>query len=172
MKFLVTGATGFIGSHVIKSLILQGHKVYACRRSDKSQTRISLPCEPIWITASLDKITPELFPKVDVLIHLAAHTVNVPYDTLQNCIYWNLISVMRLFDLALVSDVKRFIVAGSCFEYGKSGLEYPLIPSSHPCIQPIVTQRQKQLLLYVCRNGQMKFSLTRDATYFSRIWSR
>ena len=111
---------------------MQGHKVYACRRSDKSQTRISLPCEPIWITASLDKITPELFPKVDVLIHLAAHTGNVPYDTLQNCIYWNLISVMRLFDLALVSDVKRFIVAGSCFEYGKSGLEYPLIPSSAP----------------------------------------
>ena len=86
MRFFVTGATGFIGSHVINTLVSQGHFVYACRRADTSHPRITLSCKPTWFTSPLDQINPDTFPEVDVLIHLAAHTGNVPYDNLQNCL--------------------------------------------------------------------------------------
>ena len=132
MRFFVTGATGFIASHLINTLLSQGHLVYASRRSDTSHSRISLCSDPTWFTSPLDRITLETFPDVDVLIHLAAHTGNVPYDNLKNCLYWNLTSVIRLFDIALNRNVKRFVVAGSCFEYGKSGLNYSKIPASAP----------------------------------------
>ena len=66
------------------------------------------------------------------MVHLAAHTGNVPYDSLTNCLRWNLIAVLKLFEEARKAGIKRFIVAGSCFEYGRSGERYSEIPSDAP----------------------------------------
>jgi len=80
----------------------------------------------------LDKVTLEDLKGCDVLVHLAAHTGNVPYDSLTNCLRWNLIAVLELFEQARQAGIKRFIVAGSCFEYGRSGERYSKIPSDAP----------------------------------------
>ena len=67
-----------------------------------------------------------------MLVHLAAHTGNVPYDTLANWLQWNLVAVLSLVEQARLAGIERFIIAGSCFEYGLSGEYYERIPTTAP----------------------------------------
>ena len=132
MKIAVTGATGFIGSHFTKQALAAGHAVLAIRRSPASTPRIPMEQLPQWLDRALDEVTAEDLKGCDVLVHLAAHTGNVPYDTLANCLRWNLIAVVDLFEQARLAGIRRFVVAGSCFEYGRSGERYEAIPTDAP----------------------------------------
>lgn len=132
MKIVLTGGTGFIGSHFLKQALAEGHTVLAIRRSPTSQPRIHLDQEPIWIDGQLDDISSEELEGYEVLVHLAAHSVQYPFDTLTNCLRWNLTAVLELFERSRQAGIKRFIVAGSCFEYGRSGERYSEIPSDAP----------------------------------------
>lgn len=132
MKIALTGGTGFIGSHFLKQALAEGHTILAIRRSPTSQPRIHLDQEPIWLDRGLDEVRSEELEGCEVLVHLAAHTGNVPYDSLSNCLRWNLIAVIELFEQARQAGIKRFIVAGSCFEYGRSAERYLEIPSEAP----------------------------------------
>lgn len=129
MRIFVTGATGFIGSHFLNILAQNPTiEVVALRRNLNSQPRIPLLKEPLWITKALDQVGQGDLEGVDVIIHLAAHSMYPPYDTLDNCLYWNLTAPLQLFNEALKADITKFIVAGSCFEYGLSGEEFEFIP--------------------------------------------
>ncbi|NJK90787.1 MAG: NAD(P)-dependent oxidoreductase [Blastochloris sp.] len=132
MKIFVTGGSGFVGSHFVNLSLMKGWKVVAHRRSVESKPRVALLAEPKWVTCSLDELTKGDLSGCGVLVHLASHTPNPPYDSFERCFYWNVIATLRLFDLALEAGVKRFVVAGSCFEYGKSGERYDFIPPDAP----------------------------------------
>ena len=132
MKIFVTGATGFIGSHFVEQAIQAGHTVVGLRRSETSQPRIKLTQEPIWLTKSMADLRPIDFDGCECLVHLAAHTANVPYDTLENCLYWNMTVPIAMIRAAHQALVSRFVIAGSCFEYGKSGERYEFIPTNAP----------------------------------------
>lgn len=129
MKLFVTGATGFLGSHFLNILAQNpAIEILALRRSLHSQPRIPLLKKPLWITKELDQVDKDDLQGVDVIVHLAAHSMYPPYDTLDNCLYWNLSAPLQLFNEALQAEVKKFVVAGSCFEYGLSGEEFEFIP--------------------------------------------
>jgi len=138
MKIFVTGATGFIGSHFVEQAIQAGHTVVGLRRSETSQPRIKLTQEPIWLTKSMADLRPIDFDGCECLVHLAAHTANVPYDTLENCLYWNMTVPIAMIRAAHQALVSRFVIAGSCFEYGKSGERYEFIPTDAP-LEPTAT---------------------------------
>ena len=53
-KIFVTGATGFIGSNVLKQANQLGIIVKALRRNSKSRPSIKLINEPQWITKELN----------------------------------------------------------------------------------------------------------------------
>ena len=78
MNIALTGGTGFIGSHFLKQALDKGHSVPALRRHPSSKTRISLAHQPRWVDRQLDEITAVEMQGCDVLVHLAAHTGNVP----------------------------------------------------------------------------------------------
>jgi nucleoside-diphosphate-sugar epimerase len=132
MKIALTGGTGFIGSHFLKQALASGHSVRALRRSPSSKPRISIDQQPQWLDRQLDEVTAAELQGCDVLVHLAAHTGNVPYDSLANCLRWNLMAVLALFEQARQAGINSFVVAGSCFEYGRSGERYSEIPSDAP----------------------------------------
>jgi nucleoside-diphosphate-sugar epimerase len=134
MKIFVTGGTGFIGSHFVRQALGEGHSILALRRSSASTLRIPLKQEPQWLDRSMDEVTVEDLEGFHVLVHFAAHTGNVPYDTLFNCLRWNLMSTLALFEQARLAGIQRFVVAGSCFEYGKSGEHYEAIPTNAPLL--------------------------------------
>lgn len=142
MKIFVTGATGFIGSHFLNTALTAGHEVIALRRSADSAPRVpileSLPGRITWLNVPMDQVTSTDFAGVDTLVHLAAHTPNVPYDTLENCLHWNVMVPLRLFRSAFTAGTIRIVAAGSCFEYGRSGERYEFIPPDAP-LEPTQT---------------------------------
>lgn len=132
MNIALTGGTGFIGSNFLKQALAAGHSVRALRRSPSSKPRIQIAQQPQWLDRQLDEVTTAELQGCDVLVHLAAHTGNVPYDSLANCLRWNLMAVLALFEQARLAGIQRYIVAGSCFEYGRSGERYDAIPTDAP----------------------------------------
>lgn len=138
MKVFITGGTGFIGSHVINTLIERGHSVLALKRCAQSSPRIPLHSQPKWIVSSLTEIQSDCLEDVDVLLHLAAHSANYPYDTLENCLHWNVTAPLNLLTAAFNANVSKYLIAGSCFEYGLSAQNYDFIPACAPLL-PVQT---------------------------------
>jgi nucleoside-diphosphate-sugar epimerase len=96
------------------------------------------PTQLRWLDKQMPDVTVEDFAGCDVLVHLAAHTPNVPYDTLENCLYWNMMVPIGLFRRAAEAGTTRIVAAGSCFEYGRSGERYEFIPPDAP-LEPTQT---------------------------------
>lgn len=119
MRVFVTGGTGFVGSHFVQQALSAGIEVVALRRPG-SKPRIPLTMEPQWVDGPLDGDYLKLLQGIDTFIHLASHTPNPPYAPLDECLYWNVFAAIRLARQARASGVSRFIIAGSCFEYGRS----------------------------------------------------
>ena len=138
MKVFLTGGTGFIGSHFIHKGLEKGLSIKALKRKEGAQTKIKLNQEPEWLLKTYNELKIEDFKDCSVLVHLAAHSANVPYDTLGNCIIYNVLEPLALFEKARLAGIKKFVVAGSCFEYGKSGDRFDFIPVNAP-LEPTQT---------------------------------
>ena len=131
MKIFLTGGTGFIGSHFINKAHEAGHKL-VCLRRQGSHPRIALIHEPIWVEGSLENNLQSELKGCDILLHLAAHSTNVPYDNIEKCLYWNMTVSLQLLQQAREVGVKNFIVTGTGFEYGQSGEEHEFISVDAP----------------------------------------
>lgn len=132
MKIFLTGGTGFIGSHFINHCHEAGHDVLALRRSNSSFPRVKLHRNPDWLDKEMADVVAEDFKDCRALVHFAAHSANVPYDTLDRCLQFNVLEPLALFEKAVQAGINKFIVAGTCFEYGSSGEKYAFIPSTAP----------------------------------------
>lgn len=74
MRALVTGANGFLGTHVVSALLARGHQVRACVRPAAKVDELTALGVTDVFRADL-RTTPDLAPAfagVDILIHLAA----------------------------------------------------------------------------------------------------
>lgn len=137
MRVFVTGGTGFVGSHFLQQALAAGHEVVALRRPG-SRPRIALAREPHWVDGALDAEHAEALQGCEAFVHLASHTPNPPYDTLERCLYWNVWAASKLAEQACAAGVTRFLVAGSCFEYGRSAERFDEIPVDAP-LEPVLS---------------------------------
>lgn len=138
MRIFLTGGTGFIGSHVLKQGIERGYEFVSLRRPNGRGPRIPLINHPVWLEKKLEEVEESDINGCDVVLHLASHTPNPPYDTLVNCMLWNVIEPLRLFQKARSVSISRYVVAASCFEYGRAGERYDFIPANAP-LEPTQT---------------------------------
>jgi len=179
MKLFVTGGTGFVGSHFVQQALASGHEVIALRRPG-SQTRIPLEQEPIWIDGVLDGDYTERLQGIDVLVHLASHTPNPPYAPLDECLYWNVYAALKLARQAMAAGVSRYLVAGSCFEYGRAAERFEVITTDTP-LEPTLsypTSKAAASLAFegFAREHQVKVKLLRifqvygEGEQDSRMW--
>ncbi|MDT3674960.1 NAD-dependent epimerase/dehydratase family protein [Microcystis wesenbergii] len=124
MKVLITGASGFVGSHVARLLVAEGCEVHALVRESSNRWRIQdiLPSMYLWqsdlvafenMNAYLQEIKPEL------CIHLAWYAVPGKYLNSQENLDSIQASINLLSQLAELG-CKRFVGIGTCFEYDLS----------------------------------------------------
>ena len=131
MRIFLTGGTGFIGSNFLRIALNNNLDLFALRRKNK-KTKILLNKEPNWIDSSYAEITPTQFQNSDVLIHLASYGVVKKDVSINSCIQNNVIGPLKLLETARKAGIKKYIIIGSCFEYGKSALRYKFIPPDAP----------------------------------------
>ena len=145
---LITGATGFIGSNFINTLSESEYDIIGIKHRVESVPRIKIIRKVDWLTISLQKIPRDILRSVDAVVHLASHSANHPYDTLYNCVSQNVLDHIEFIENAYQSGVKRFVLAGSCFEYGDSGEKYEYIPTNAP-LEPRGTYPVSKVMFFL-----------------------
>jgi nucleoside-diphosphate-sugar epimerase len=116
MKVAVTGATGFVGRHVVGALLARGVDVVATTREPE---RIHVDDDRLK-TVSLDITdTENVFARLgkpDVLLHLAWG--GLPNYHLDLHLERELPRQMAFLDACARAGLRRLVVAGTCLEYG------------------------------------------------------
>jgi nucleoside-diphosphate-sugar epimerase len=131
MRYLVTGAAGFIGSHLCERLLALGHEVVGLDafipyypKAVKERNLAELRGQPRFRFLNLDLRTDDLrqaVDDVDVVYHLAAMPGLVAswtdFDLYLSC---NVTATQRLLEAVKESrDLKRFVYGSTSSVYGK-----------------------------------------------------
>jgi len=122
---LLTGATGFLGSHLLQALLESGYKVVLLKRSTSSTWRIDPLIHRVKSYDIGDVLLQSVFEQhsIDVVIHLA--TLYRKYDNGQevlDMVHANVAFPAELLELGVKAGVKAFINTGTFFEYDCSVL--------------------------------------------------
>jgi nucleoside-diphosphate-sugar epimerase len=133
LKVLLTGITGFIGSHVARQLVETNDEIYGLVRERSNHWRIE-DIETSLKLVQADLVDDEALKgvltslKPDVVLHLAWFAEPGVYiNSMQNLDM--LTASLRLAALAAGSGCKYFMGIGTCFEYD---LSYGYLSESTP----------------------------------------
>ncbi|MEM3083978.1 MAG: NAD(P)-dependent oxidoreductase [Nitrososphaerales archaeon] len=118
MKFLVTGASGFIGSALVQHLVINGHAVTCLIRDANKMTKFKQNMD--FIVADItdrEKVLQSLSNiNVDVIFHLAAINPLVKDKKLRRRV--NVDGVRNVIDACLNGNVGSFVYAQGTGVYG------------------------------------------------------
>ncbi len=140
MKFLVTGSGGFIGSHVVETLVKTGHQIRALVRYNsrgswghldelapgvrgKIEVRLGDVTDPSLVRSLVDGC--------DIVLHLAA-LIGIPYSYHAPASYvaTNVGGTLNVLEACRQARVRRVIVTSTSEVYGTA--RYTPIDEAHP----------------------------------------
>ena len=148
-KVLVTGGTGYIGSHTVVELINEGFEVVIVDNLSNSNVDVLNGIEKITgVRPAFENIDcvdyvgmdnmMDKYGQIDAIIHFAAskavgESVEKPLLYYRN----NLVSLINVLQLMPVHKIKNFVFSSSCTVYGQPEIlpvteEAPIIPALSP----------------------------------------
>lgn len=168
MHIVVTGAAGFIGSHVSEQLVTRGHRVTAIDSFDNYlyaadiKRRTARELEGVSIVEAditdADAMAVAITGDVDVVCHLAALAgVRPSLADPRRYVRTNVEGTTVLVERMRALGLKRLVFASSSSVYGaKPGAEVAAFREDDPCITPASpyasTKRMCELMLSTYRD--------------------
>lgn len=160
LKVAITGATGFIGRHVLPELVTSGASVVAVTRSPEKAAEAPCPVTTVQLDiGDADDSVFERLGRPDVLIHLAweglpnysaaHHLEQVPHH-------------LAFVEKAVRGGLESVTVAGTCLEYGMQAGE---LSEDMPC-RPVVAYAEAKHALH-----EKLLELKRNHS-FNLTWAR
>jgi len=134
-KVILTGATGFLGSHILEKLLEFGCDVAIIKRSYSDTWRINSSLDKITIFDTDNQDLSMIFKifKPKFIIHLATRYIKFETEKdLHDMYESNVIFPEKLIHLAIENNVKGFINTGSFFEYDCNKLPVSETNRTHP----------------------------------------
>lgn len=121
MRILVTGGSGFIGSHVVDKLIDSGNSVSIFDVETPLRKDVKFVKGNIMSLDALKKA----MKGIDYVFHIAAFSdVNFVAKDPIKTIKFNILGTANILEAARKNDVKRVLFASSVFVYGERGHLY------------------------------------------------
>ena len=160
MKVALTGASGFIGRHVLAELLRQQHNVVVGAR-DVSR----VPTAPDLAVVTLDLAVPpsrgfELLGRPEALIHLAWE--GLPNYSAARHVEVELPRQSAFLRGLLADGLPALVVAGTCLEYGmRSGALPETLPAAPAINYAVAKDRLRQQLENLRAAQHFKFSWAR-----------
>lgn len=118
MKILLTGATGFIGRHLFKSLMDKNHEVTILARSS-SETSFANKADILDSDQDFESLRDEISKfEFDGIIHLASLYINQhDPDDISDLIQSNILLGAKLIEIAKKETISWFINTGTLFQH-------------------------------------------------------
>lgn len=119
MKVIVTGATGFVGRHVVDRLLEHNHSVTAVARDPERARSLSWYSRANFVQADLKKLNANVrnhLGDADLVVHLAWS--GLPNFNSLIHIDQNLPESYEFLRAVVREGYQRILVVGTCFEYG------------------------------------------------------
>lgn len=119
MRVLVTGGSGYVGSHAVRELVSAGHDVLIYDNLSTGSRSLSAGFELIQGDIADTELLATVLPRVEAVMHFAAsayvgESVVDPRKYFHN----NVESALKLMDAVLASPVRKFIFSSTCATYG------------------------------------------------------
>ncbi len=125
-RLLVTGATGFIGSHLVRRLVADGHEVHALTSTVSSvyalrlvelRDRITLHEGSLTDRSAMDAVVRAVRPTH--VFHLGAYThVGKSWQRVDECVQANVQGTINLLEALDGTGYERFVNTGTSEIYG------------------------------------------------------
>lgn len=157
---LVTGGSGFIGSHVVNALLSKGFTVRVFDKLEPESNGV------VWFKGDLlsKENVNDAMQDVDAVFHLAAVAdVNVAVTDPETCLAVNEIGTLNLLHACTGHEVERLVLASSVWVYGKTPgtvtEETPVPPPND--IYTKTKIGQEHLVHSWCRSHELAYTILR-----------
>ena len=166
MRIFVTGASGFLGNYIIRNLLNYDFKILVLNRSLKSNFQFDSKIKIV--KKGIEELNVKDIENVDIIIHLASAGVSPKKVSLVELENTNVEASSRLIELAYKAGVRRFIVAGSCLEYGEEANNWEYIPPN-AILKPICNYSKSKAKAFI---KIKEFALKKNIElFYGRIFS-